>query len=223
MFRRRIIWLIGCNTSRLSVDSSAFSSMVKVITTTTSVGNDIAVKLSAVQVISNMLSNFDEAAGESIMHAEVIVGSLYRLAGDCDEIDSHSIILDAIPLLLLYIVGNGRDITLEVANAAVSPLSNIWDASCGERVLLRRSILAILVVVISSLGPTGVDSLLPIVIPIIASSLDSRTRTEHSFLVEEALVLWLTILRFTGAYTPEVGDLIPMAVGLLDVDFEYLR
>jgi len=223
LLRRRIIWLIGCNTSRLPDDSFAFRSMAEIISADTRTYNDIVVKLSAVQVIATMVGSFDEAAEECISHAEFIVNSLYRLANECEELDSQSTILEVIPLILTYIIGTGREISPEVANASVAPLPSIWDGSSGERVLIRRNIIPVLNVVASSLGPMGVERLLPIVLPIIASSLEPRARTEHSFLVDEVLMLWLTILRFTEIYTAAIGSLFPAAIGLLEVDFDHLR
>jgi hypothetical protein len=223
LLRRRMIWLVGCNTSRLSSDSFVLKSMAEIIASDTTAHNDIAVKLSALQVMAAFVSNFDEAADECVLHAEFIVNSLYRLANECDELESQTSVLEVIPLILTYIVGTGRGITSEVANASVAPLPSIWDGSSGERVLLRRSIISVLIVIAASLGPAGVERLLPIALPIIASSLDPGARTEHSFLVDETLMLWLTILRFTETYTTSIGTLFPFVIGLLEVDFEHLR
>ena len=220
--RRRIIWLIGCNTSRLSSDNSAFNFMAEIIAAETSVHNDIAVKFSAVQVISTLVSDFDEAADECVSSAEFIIKSLYRFANECDELDSQSSIINVIPLILSYTIGTGRSITFEVANASVIPLPSIWDGSSCERVVLRRNVISILIVIASSLGP-AVEMLLHIGLPIIASSLDPRARTEHSFLIDETLILWLAFLRFTEVYTTSIGNLFPLLIGLLEDDFEHLR
>lgn len=170
-----------------------------------------------------MVGNFDEVAKQCVPHAAIIVESLYRLANECDDLESQSNVLDAIPQVLTYITGTGGIITAEVATASVAPLPSVWDGSNGERVLLRRNVISILVVVASSLGSADVERLLPIMLPIIASSLDPRTSTEHSFLVDEALLLWLTIIRLTETYTTTLGILFQSVVGLLEVDFEHLR
>ena len=197
--------------------------MVEIIAAETSAQNDIAVKLSAVQVISTMLGTFEEAAENCVSLAEMLIDSLYRLANECDELESQSKVLDTISFLLAYLVGTGRDLSFEVANASVAPLGSIWDASSEDRVLIRRNVVSILIAIASAVGPRGVEQLLPIALPIIDSSLDPRTSTEHSFLVAETLILWLTVLRFSETYSDAVGSLFVRAVELLEIDFEHLR
>jgi hypothetical protein len=223
LLRHRIVWLVGCNASGLSRDLSPFQPLIKIITYNTSKSNDIAVKLAAVQVISTMLGNFDEAAADCALHAEFIIDSLYRLANEFVELESQSMLLDVIPLVLLYMTGTGRDITATVANASVSPLPSIWDCACGKRVLLRRSIITILSIVTSSIGPGASEILFPISFHILASSLDTSASVDHAFQVDETLLLWLTTLRFTETYSDPIGTLFPALVGLLEVDFEHLR
>jgi hypothetical protein len=223
LLRRRIIWLIGCYSSRLSNDTGVVRSLVEIIAIETCTQNDIAVKLSAAQVISTTVGNFEQAAEEFVPHAEFTVNSLYRLASECDELESQSIVLDTISLILSYLVGTGRDVTLGVANASVAPLPSIWDAGIGERVLIRRNVISILVAIVSSVGPTCVEKLLQIALPIIDTSLDPRTRTDHSFLAGETLLLWLTLLRFTESYSTVIGAVFPRLIGVLDIDFEHLR
>lgn len=170
-----------------------------------------------------MLGNFDEAAADCALHAEFIIDSLYRLANEFVELESQSMLLDVIPLVLLYMTGTGRDITATVANASVSPLPSIWDCACGKRVLLRRSIITILSIVTSSIGPGASEILFPISFHILASSLDTSASVDHAFQVDETLLLWLTTLRFTETYSDPIGTLFPALVGLLEVDFEHLR
>lgn len=197
--------------------------MVNIISCGTSKGNDIAVKLAAVQVMSTVIGNFDEAAADCAVHAEFIISSIYRLAHECVELEAQSMLLETIPLVLLYMTGTGSDITATVANASVTPLPSIWDYASGERVLLRRNIITILSIVTSSLGPAASETLFPISFRILASSLDRRGSVDHAFLVNEALLLWLTTLRYTKTYSEPIGTLFPTLIGLLEVDFEHLR
>jgi hypothetical protein len=170
-----------------------------------------------------IVGSFEDAANECVTHAEFTINSLYRLASECNELESQSTVLDTISLVLSYLIGTGRDVTLEVANASVAPLPSLWDAGHGERVLIRRNVISILVGIASSVGSTGVEQLLQIALPIIDSSLDTRARAEHSFLVDETLLLWLTILRFTESYSAILGSVFPKLIGVLEIDFEHLR
>jgi hypothetical protein len=197
--------------------------MVEIIAIETCTQNDIAVKLSAAQFISTTVGNFEDGADECVTHAEFTVNSLYQLASECDELESQSAVLDTISLVLSYLIGTGRDVTLEVANASVAPLPSVWDGGRGERVLIRRNVISILVAMVSSVGPTGVEQLLRIALPIIDSSLDTRSRAEHSFLADETMLLWLTILRFTESYTAILGAVFWRLIGVLETDFEHLR
>lgn len=223
MLRRRIIWLLGCNTTRLPSDSSPFRSMVEIIACETSTSHDIAVKLSAVQVISAIVGDFEDTAEYCIPHAESIISSLYQLANECTELESQSLVLGVIPIILSYITGTGRDITASVANISVIPLPSIWDSASGERARLRENVLSILAMLTSSIGPAAVERLLPISMHVVSASLDPKTRSEHSFLSDETLLLWLTTLRFMEAYSECIGTLFPAVVALLEVDFEHLR
>lgn len=205
------------------MSSSAFDTMVEIIATETSHRNDLVVKLSAVQVISTMLANFDEAAEKCIPLVTVMIGSLYRFAGECIELESQNKVLEAIPLLLMYIVGTGRDVSLEALTATVATLPSIWDGITVERIMLRRNVVSILTAVASSVEEDMVDSLLPVALPIIASSLDPQTSTENAFMVDEILLLWLTILRKAKSYSNTVGNMFHLVVSLLGADFEHLR
>jgi hypothetical protein len=175
--------------------------------------------------LSFLLSNNTGVSSriECMPHAEVTVNSLYRLASECSELECQSIVLDSISLILTYLTGTGQDVTLEVANASVAPLPSIWDAGIGEYVLIRRNVISILVAIVSLFGFTCIEKLLQITLPIIDSSLDPRTRTDHSFLAGEALLLWLMILRFTESYSTIMGAMFPRLIEVLDIDFEHLR
>lgn len=197
--------------------------MVEVLAADTSKHNDIAVKLSAVQAISIMASNFDEAMEEGVPYAAFIVNALYRLANECEELESQSSVLDTIPVILTYIIGTGRDITPEVATGAIAPLPSVWDNCCLARVPLRRNVILILTVVVASTGPAEAERLLHIALPIIASSVDPRSSADHSFLVGDALLLWLSILRNSGTYNSTIGEMFQLVVRLVEVDFEHLR
>lgn len=197
--------------------------MAEIVASNTSTYNDVAVKLSSVQVISTIVGNFDEAAEYCVPHAESIITSLYRLANECDELESQSIVLDVIPLILMYITCTGRGITAAVADVSVASLPSIWDSTSDDRVLLRRNVISILTIVTSSIGPTAVERLLPISLHVISASLDPNTSSEHSFLFNETLLLWLTTLRFAEAYSESIGSLFSTVVALVEVDFEHLR
>ena len=112
---------------------------------------------------------------------------------------------------------------MEVANASVAPLPSIWEAGIGEYVLIQRNVISVLIAIVSLFAFMCIEKLLQITLPVIDSSLDPRTRMDHSFLAVEVLLLWLMILHFTKSYSTIMGAMFPRLIEVLDIDFEHLR
>ena len=116
--------------------------------------------------------------------------------------------------------GLGVNISESAANAAVMPLSAVWENAVGQYSSLRRDILSILTSVAVAIGKDLAPRLTPVALPAIDQSLNPSYQDQNLVLVEDALTLWLTLLRFASGITPEWGNLFLRAHDVLSVDLE---
>ena len=225
VLRHRILWLLASNTCGVPHTCRArmYSALLALIVDERRcLQNDIRVKLTAVQVVNNSLFDRDESLAIFRDHSDTVIAALYRLAGECTEYESRSLLLTCVSLILTYLVGCGT-ITPETANTAVGPLTQIWSNAVEQNALLKKDVLAILSSLVQAVGSGASAQLHPVAVPMIDTALDPALSEQNLFLVEEALGLWLAIVRLAPAYTDVLGSLFFRATHLLAQDLDHLK
>jgi len=224
ILRRRIIWLIRCLYHQNIPDRCIYYDILTIVLTQAhTTHNDYNVKLEAVEAIIALLYDPDESINKLIMGSDVLIPTLYELTSQCNEFDSRLKCLSCVTLLLNTALGTGQQINYNIANAIVSPLQIIWQNSVDQNLQLRSEVLSILSCTASSVGIEQVEKLHSIALPMIDTVLDPKNQDELFFLVEDALKLWLTLLRLSKEYGSNLEILYVRAKDLVDVDLEHLK
>jgi hypothetical protein len=210
VLRRRVVWLLGCNANRLSKMKDVqtfFTSLVQYFLLPDD-QNDLCVRLTMVEATNAFIYaiDYNEAGMAAIRtFATMAIDPLYELFSQCDELESQSMILSCISLILSTAVGicaeggisSNAIMTDSVANSAVRPLSNIWSNASGQKAILRRDALTILSCIASGVERQQVVNLYPLVLPMIDDAINPANTDENSFLMEDAFSLWLGLLRLS--------------------------
>lgn len=220
ILRRRIIWLLGCYAYQLSAVTNVLPALAPFFTDSGSPSrNDVSVELTAAQTFLSVLyePTFDMIF--LIAQASPLVASLYRLLSGCDDLDCRRMIMSLVALIISY---SGSSITDETANATVAPLLDIWE-NAGEQNLLRKEVLSILSHVAAAVGSDRSALLHSTVGPMIDFSLNPANKLECIYLVEDALALWLSILRMANTYNTTLEGLFQRALDVVEQDLEHLR
>ena len=224
MLRRRIVWLIAANTFSVPLTSRSrlYQAILTMIVAPESRQNDKMVKLTAAQVLNNSLFDRDESLEIFRDHSDSIINALYTLSSGCEEYDSKSLVLSCVSFVLTYIIGC-RAMSEATANAAVGPLTQIWSEAVDQNALLKRDVLSILSCIAQAVGSEQSVHLHPIALPMLDAALDPAQREDNLFLTEDALGLWLSLLRLSPAYSDALGALFPRVKSLLEEDLEHVK
>ena len=223
ILRRRLIWLIRCTYQKISDRQMLYNILVAVLTESRSVIDDKIVRLEAVEAIISLLYDPDESVDKLINSSEVLIPSLYTLADKCDELDPKVKCLSCVTLLLTTALGTRQEISGQIADITVIPLHHIWETSVDDHLQLRSEVLSILSLIASFVGVEHVDKLHPIALPMIDFIFDPQNKHENYFLMEDALKLWLTLLRLSRAYGPDLEGLFVRTKDVIDSDLEHIK
>jgi len=223
LLRHRIVWLLGCSYQYIGNRKITAELLVSVLTNVPDTQNDTVVQLAASQALNNILCDPDDSLICFLRQPDHIISSLYALTICCEDIESQSQTLSSISLLLSCIVGTGNTIGSSTAEAIVFPLSQIWEATQVQNIMLRRDVLSILSSVATAIEKEQFGGIIQIALPLLHNVLDPATREENLFLIETALILWLTLLRLAGSYDSNLGILFGRVKELLAQDLEHVK
>ena len=217
VLQRRIIWLVSCTANHVNI-SSQFNPLGMAVTAL-SRPDDVCLRLTAVQAVDALLPYCEDTP--QLLHSitEASIPALFRLANDCDEVESRSSCLDLLSNIITYVSCTGGLLSTELLNSIVAPLSTIWENADGQNLLLRRNVLSILACVASFVGPDEAAALYPLALPLID---DSFGREENVFLVDEALKIWWVFLQLSKGYDPLLGKLY-LRAPVLSKDLEHVK
>jgi len=224
ILRQRMVWLIAANTFSVPETSRSrlYQAILTMIVADESRQNDKMVKLTAAQVLNNSLFDRNKSLVIFRDHSDSIINALYALASGCEEYDSKSLVLSCVSFVLTYLIGCGT-MSETTANAAVGPLPQIWSEAVDQNALLKRDVLSILSCIAQAVGSELSFRLHPIAIPMLNAALDPAQREDNLFLTEDALGLWLSLLRLSPTYSETFGTLFPRCQSLLEEDLEHVK
>ena len=216
VLKRRIIWLIGCCSNFIWVTETSHTVLLTCLTTST----DLCVQLTAIQSLTCIM--YEPGFDQKLILSSIIpvIETLYHLLATCNELESHQTVTSTIILVLsLFDEGSLSD---EAANQALLPLKVIWDSKDHQNIL-RKDVICILKHIVVGVGSDRSKLMFETVAPILHFSLRPENEGECMYLVEDALSLWLIILRLSKEYVSILDDLFPSILGIIQRDFEHLR
>ncbi|GMH76961.1 hypothetical protein TrLO_g9993 [Triparma laevis f. longispina] len=219
VLRHRIVWLLGCYVNSLSdaLRPQIYSALVSVLNHD-SVKSDAMVKLTCVKTLNGLFEDWDfDIPAFHLLSAPTIRG-LYALLDRVEELESSTLILQTASVLIARM---GMSLGVEAANAVVLPLLQIWEMA-GDKNVLRKHVLSILTNVSAAVTPEEVALLYPVVQPML--DLATNPGDAHVYLTDDALRLWLALMRVAREYDEGFHLLFPKISNIvINMDWEHLK
>ncbi|GMH59677.1 hypothetical protein TrST_g2981 [Triparma strigata] len=219
VLRHRIVWLLGCFVNALSdtLRPQIYNALVSVLNHD-SVKSDAMVKLTCVQTLNGLFEDWDfDIPSFHSLSAPTIRG-LYALLDRVEELESSTLILQTCSVLVARM---GMTLGAEAANAVVLPLLQIWELA-GDKNVLRKYVLTILTNVSAAVSAEEVTLLYPVVQPML--DLSTGGGNAHVYLTDDALRLWLALMRVAPEYNEGFHLLFPKISNIVvNMDWEHLK
>jgi len=180
--------------------------------------NDQVVRVTAARQLKNVIDPFEFAAKQFMPYVPSILGSLMALTEEAELAETKIAILGTVSV----IVSKMEQSIIPFADQIISLLPPLWDQA-GEEFYMKQTILGILASLCNSMQADS-RKYHPIIVPLIESSIKPGSIT-RTFLLEDALDLWVTVLSQTPSdnVMPEIIALIQYIFPLYSVASENLR
>ncbi|KAJ3323392.1 Importin-11 [Boothiomyces sp. JEL0866] len=179
-------------------------------------GEDIVVRLRATLNLLKLLDDFDFEPAQFLPYLHPVVENFKDLLDAVDEFDSKITIINCLIAITERLEGQ--------AVVAMAPLfsviHNLWLRSEGQN-MFRTSIVKILTKFVKTLRSESYQ-MYEMVAPILQESLDT-SNPGHVYLFEEGLELWLATMQNCSRGHQGLLNLVPVAIGLLDLGTETLK
>ncbi|KAK8461170.1 hypothetical protein SEVIR_2G454900v4 [Setaria viridis] len=213
IIRRKIALLLGQWISEIKGDTRklVYHALVGLLQ-----DNDIAVRLAA---CSSLCYLFQESSFSELDLFECLPTCWtmsFKLIEDVQEFDSKVQVLNFISVLLEH----AGDKIIPFASQLSQFFQMIWDESAGES-LLQIQLLTALRTFVSSLGFQSPLSY-HVLIPILQSGINIDSPDALN-LLEDSVLLWEATLSNAPSILPQLLDLFPYLVGIMNRSFDHLE
>ncbi|KAL6657254.1 hypothetical protein ACP70R_005034 [Stipagrostis hirtigluma subsp. patula] len=213
IIRRKIALLLGQWISEIKGDTRklVYHALVGLLQ-----DNDIAVRLAA---CSSLCYLFQESSFSELDLFECLPTCWtmsFKLIEDVQEFDSKVQVLNFISVLLEHV----GDKVIPFASQLTQFFQKLWDESAGES-LLQIQLLTALRTFVSSLGYQSPLSY-HMLIPVLQSGINVESPDALN-LLEDSVLLWEATLSNAPSIVPQLLDLFPYLVGILNKSFDHLE
>ena len=225
ILKQRLIWLLGCHISSYTpeIRPAIYDFVVHMLMKATTADNEIEVVigLTSVTTLNSLLEDWEFQADDFSCFADEALKSMYTLLGVLEELEHREIVLKTCEVLVVRL---GPSLPRVSYSTAVTPLLQIWQASISNNNnILRKHVLSILLSITSNIHESDALELYTVTIPMLDYSLDAENHADDAFLLEEALKLWLTLVRMAPSYNESLHTLFRHLIGIVKQDFEHLK
>lgn len=209
LVRHRVVWLLG-QWVTVKMSSSLRPSLYSVLTPLLGAGEHMAIRLTAAEVIRICVDDLDFSTEEFAPFLSECMGFLFQLLREAAQADTKMKVLNILSLLMERV---GPGIQPHVP-ALIQALPALWEESGRENCqMLRTIIINTLTNITRGLGVAS-SSLHDFIIPVIKLATDVKM-TEHVYLAEDGLLLWLSVLKNSCSPSPGLVQLLGNMVGIL--------
>jgi len=234
VLRRRILWLIGMWMAEVADEMrpALYTALVQMLSSSGAAAAagrqgsstqgevDAAVSLTLLRTLSAAVDSWDFNAAAFRPLVGPAVSGLYCMLSAFGELDAR---LQVMNLLYLVLQSVGAEGVGPCVDEVVAPLGAIWASAGDDAVgLLRKRVLNVLTLVVTSLPPGGAARLDPLVIPLISAATNVALPESSDYMMEDGLDLWSACLTRAPLYTAELHGLFPHLPAILARDLEHL-
>lgn len=212
--RRRATWLVGKwvekidKTSRKDIYASIYSALCD---------PDIVIKATAVKALHSLVDDFQFYVQDFIEFLDPYIKKIFELLLNSEKMDTKLQTLNSISVLIEKM----EDKILPFAPQMMECLPPLWEKAdkSGEN-LMKIAIIVALTKLISTMGNSSVG-LYPVVLPLIAYSSDVD-QPDQIYLLSDGLELWYRVMECATESTPQLLELFPLLIKLLQRNFDEL-
>ncbi|RLN33595.1 importin-11 [Panicum miliaceum] len=213
IIRRKIALLLGQWISEIKGDTRklVYHALVGLLQ-----DNDIAVRLAACSSLCYLFQESSFSELDLFEYLPTCWTMSFKLIEDVQEFDSKVQVLNFISVLLEH----AGDKIIPFASQLSQFFQMIWDESAGES-LLQIQLLTALRTFISSLGFQSPLSY-HVLIPILQNGVNTDSPDALN-LLEDSVLLWEATLSNAPSIVPQLLDLFPYLVGIVNRSFDHLE
>ncbi|KAJ6635893.1 Importin-11 [Pseudolycoriella hygida] len=216
IIRRRAIWLIGQWTG-VKFDRQLRPQVYAACLNLIEQSEDMCVRITASKTLMTTMDDFEFDSQSFLEYLEPSFASLFTLLREAKECHTK--------MNVLYIMGMMIDkmstlMTNEYADKLIQYLPLLWEESRDYN-LLRCAIISILIQIVKASNHIP-QHLSTFIYPVIQISTNTN-EPSHVYLLEEGLELWLTLIENSIALNPELLDLSPNILSIIEQSSENLR
>ncbi|KAJ3274383.1 Importin-11 [Terramyces sp. JEL0728] len=215
VLRRRIADLIGHWVGVKSAKEKR-SVLYEAIISLLVPGEDIVVRLRATSNLLKLIDDFDFDPAQFVPYLPTVIENFKDLLDAVDEFDSKITIINCLIAITERLEGQA----IVAMGPLFSVIHSLWLRSEGQN-MFRTSIVKILTKFVKTLRGESYQ-MYEMVAPILQESLDT-SNPGHVYLFEEGLELWLATMQNCARPHQGLLNLVPIAVGLLELGTETLK
>ncbi|KAK6098360.1 hypothetical protein MT418_002396 [Batrachochytrium dendrobatidis] len=215
IIRRRVACIIG-QWVQVKAPEDLRSTLYQILLSLMDRDEDLVVRLSAVINLQRCVDDFDFQPQSFQPYLESNVTAFIQLLEDVDEFENKMKIINC----LVVIIERMDEQILPHISPILHVLPQLWERSESEN-LFRASIVTVIGKLLKALRSESIK-LNEIVMPILQQSVDT-SKPGHLYLVEEGIILWLTMLQNATTCTSSLLELVPYATQLMQSDGDNLK
>lgn len=213
IIHRKIALILGQWVSEIKGDTRklVYHALIRLLQ-----GDDIAVRLAACRSLCYLVEDSNFCQQDFFNLLPMFWSLCFKLVDDVQEFDSKVQILNLISVLIEHV---GEKI-FPFASQLVDFFYKIWEESAGEN-LLQIQLLAAIRNLVCSLGYQS-SCCYNMLLPILKSGTDINN-PETLSLLEDSILLWEATLCHAASIVPQLLDLFPNLVSIMERSFEHLK
>jgi len=210
IIRRRIAWLIS---KWISVKASkeVRPKIYELLISLLVPEEDLVVRLTAINAVHSCVDDWDFQLDDFLPYIDTIINLCLQLIYEVTEFDSKIKIVNCLSVIVERM---GTKIVL-YAEKIINVLPQLWDGSGEEQYTFKSSIIVILTKLVVALRQDSIK-IYEIIIPIIKKCLNTDTKSQFYYFMEDILELWQAIVQNATECTPELLNLFPSLLSLFD-------
>ncbi|KAI8086750.1 armadillo-type protein [Halteromyces radiatus] len=215
ILRRRIAWVLGRWVTE-SISADCRTTIYEILLQLMVKEEDLVVRLSAAHSLKMAIDDWDFDISILLPYLGSAMEMMMTLVNEVEESDT---VMKLIADLNTIIDRAGAHVT-PYAPKIIDLLTPFWTRAQNEP--LFQSALVVTFTKAAAVLVEQSNQLYPLLLPMVTYCVN-RNNEAHVYLLEDALDLWWTLLQGATTSTPELMDLLPTAVELLDYDTENVK
>ncbi|KAL6626092.1 ARM repeat-containing protein [Neocallimastix sp. 'constans'] len=210
IIRRRISWLISKWIS-VKVSKEIRPKIYELLISLLVPEEDLVIRLTTINTVHSCVDDWEFELDSYLPYNEAIIDLCLRLIFETTEFDCKIKIINCLSVIVERM---GTKVVV-CAEKIINILPQLWDSSGEEQYTFKSAIIVILTKFVIALRQDSMQ-IYNITIPIIKKCLDTSTKSQYYFFIEDILELWQGIVQNATECSPELLSLFQPLLTLYD-------